>query len=287
MVEQFGTYALSPGREAVRQLAGRCDRRSRGLGSALRKLAVVGRAEPFDIEPRPGYRMRLWPSQNHHDKRVFLDAGFSAEGDAASHFHRIAAAAEGETFHVVDVGANVGVTALLAATAAQAAGKTLSLLAIEPHPALAERLAFNLSASGVAARIEAVAVSDDEGVARLASRTWNLGQSQIGGPSGVEVPVRRLAALIGEAGFSRIDLMKVDVEGHEARALKPYFATVERALWPATLMVETDFDADGAVERFLTGLGYHVTFRGGADIVLALGPAPQREETGASQRQDA
>jgi hypothetical protein len=53
------------------------------------------------------------------------------------------------------------------------------------------------------------------------------------------IAVRPLADILLEQNVSRVDVIKVDVEGYEDRALLPYFDHAPREGWPRTILIET------------------------------------------------
>ena len=49
---------------------------------------------------------------------------------------------------------------------------------------------------------------------------------------------KALAPLLAEEGFSRVDAMRIDVEGAEDIILEPFFACVPEEAWPRILILE-------------------------------------------------
>ncbi len=117
----------------------------------------------------------------------------------------------------VDVGANIGYYSILLSRRFQ------RIYAIEPHPKTAECLYSNLIRNHLQDRhkIERVAVSDYEGEAELFlswhSSVHSLFPKQMDRGS-VKVRVTTLDSLLDE--FTRIDLIKIDVEGAEWEVLR-------------------------------------------------------------------
>ena len=117
--------------------------------------------------------------------------------------------------------------------------------AIEPNGALLDRLAFNLDLARRAGRIAPdvavtavpVALSDYDRPRPSGGRPERrlAGSS---GTSGDPVSVQRLETMLAEQGIKRIDLLKIDVEGHEDRVLLPFFSAAPRKLWPRTIIIE-------------------------------------------------
>lgn len=124
----------------------------------------------------------------------------------------------------VDLGANIGYMTGLLAVRCGPAGR---VLAVEPNPLVLPRLRGNVArvtvASGAArVAVHPVAASDRAGTARLACPASFEGNNGVGylttelGGGQTEVPTARLDDLVGEP----VQVMKVDVEGHEATALR-------------------------------------------------------------------
>lgn len=127
----------------------------------------------------------------------------------------------GMTF--LDVGANVGYFSLLAASLV---GKTGRVYAVEPSPYAHRRLEDTVRANGLSQlRVCPIGLSAGAGVLNLYLPPEADGfhsptmSGDFGGPV-VEVPVRRLDDSLDEWGVETVDLMKLDVEGHEPRVLE-------------------------------------------------------------------
>lgn len=124
---------------------------------------------------------------------------------------------------VWDIGANFG---LYAVAAARKAGSSGRIYAAEPSPRAAALLRQNVSNNSGAAPIcifpNAIADFDGNAVFHEAQETAFSGLSDTHRSaisSLVPVEVRRLDALWNETGRHPIDLIKIDVEGHEADVL--------------------------------------------------------------------
>jgi FkbM family methyltransferase len=123
---------------------------------------------------------------------------------------------------VIDVGASVGVFALLAERSGAA-----RVLALEPHPENAAFLARNLAANR-ANRVEVVqcALADRAGTARLhvaakgvAHRLFDRDEDGATLAEFLEVPADTLSGLCRTHGIGRIDFLKLDCEGAEGLIL--------------------------------------------------------------------
>ena len=115
---------------------------------------------------------------------------------------------------VVDVGANVGLVTLTAATLVGAAGR---VVAVEPHPRTFEYLRDNVRLNRLAdiVRLHCVALAEREGRRRIVEFPRDDSQNRMasGDHGGIEVAVETLDRLLT---FDRsIALLKIDVEGYE------------------------------------------------------------------------
>jgi FkbM family methyltransferase len=167
---------------------------------------------------------------------------------------------------VIDVGANLGEWTVPFARKVGAAGR---VLAIEPAPRSAAALESTLAANALA-QVEIIrcAIGDRDGTAQLAmpvvtSARADTGTARIGsicaGHDALRVPLRRLDSLAAERDLARLDLIKIDVEGHERRVLDGATASLDRHR--PTLVVETGHEAEGdrtAIHDRLAGLGYRM-----------------------------
>jgi FkbM family methyltransferase len=140
----------------------------------------------------------------------------------------------------VDIGANVGTYAL---TLANKVGKSGTVIAVEPHPVAHARLAFNRAASGLAqVKLLAAAAGAENGELLMETDSANLGASHVAsGASGghtFRVPAFTLQQILSDAGVSKMDALKIDVEGFEDRVLTCFFAQAPQTLWPRAVVIE-------------------------------------------------
>jgi FkbM family methyltransferase len=114
----------------------------------------------------------------------------------------------------VDVGAHQGETALrlLGAFAG------VQVHAFEPMPESFRHLEAAVDGQGV--RCVNAAVGEASGVLTMAEGVSSQHSGVHGAGPRIEVPVTTLDAYAAEAGLETVDLLKVDVEGHEAEVLR-------------------------------------------------------------------
>lgn len=133
---------------------------------------------------------------------------------------------------VFDVGANVGIYTILSAAGV---GPTGHVYAFEPVPDVRQILLDNLSRAGAAnVTIAGTAVSDAPGEVELfvneETALTSIGRTGRGKIVAVRrVPVCTLDAYASDRGVSRIDLLKIDVEGFEGHVLRGAEGLLERS----------------------------------------------------------
>lgn len=155
--------------------------------------------------------------------------------------------------HVLDVGANIGYASCLVLTHIAES----RVIAVEPQPPVAELLRTNLGQFAADRwRVEQAALSDRAGEGHMRIAAGNSGGSALA-DSGVAVPVRDADAFLG--GLERLDLMKVDIEGHEETLFRAGAKQLER-LQPRAILFE-----DGAHRRGPEGWIDEILDRAGYD----------------------
>ncbi|WLW52678.1 FkbM family methyltransferase [Streptomyces sp. YU58] len=122
---------------------------------------------------------------------------------------------------IADVGAHVGYFSLIAALAAPKA----TVHAFEPVDQVHARLSVNVRSNGVQnVRLHQAGVSDQPGWAdisvRFAGNLLSTGSTLEGAAADAELKRIRLLTLDDVFAETRVDLVKIDVEGHEMSVLK-------------------------------------------------------------------
>lgn len=164
---------------------------------------------------------------------------------------------------VLDVGANIGFYTLESAAAVGATGRVLSIEAAPTHlTALNHNVAMNKLQN---VSVIGCAVGDAPGRAVLTRpRGDNLGMFTLGaveGDEGYDVEISTIDALLDAQGIQSLDLVKMDIEGSEFRALRGAARTLER-FRPAILIELNDValrrcgSSPQAVNALLREIGY-------------------------------
>jgi FkbM family methyltransferase len=133
---------------------------------------------------------------------------------------------------------------------------------IEPQPALAAMLRAERSA-----QVFAVACSSPENAGRtlplhVAGPLSSLDRARMAPGAApetvIEVPIRTLDSVLEEAGApAGVDLLSIDVEGHELEVLRGF----DVARWRPRLILLEDHVGDLAKHRALKAMGYRIIRR--------------------------
>lgn len=235
----------------------------RQLALIFRKLALLLGRQPVDIAIG-NIRLRSYLNDNVSERKfIFLPWLYDqAERDfIAEHLP-----ADGV---FVDIGANVGIYSLWACQFLSAKG---TVLAVEPNPAVFERLKFNLAANQVTrtdwpkVRAMECAVGDRDDMVDLNLDLTNLGGSSLVSHSGssekISVQSRPLLTLLSICGINRIDILKIDIEGAEDIALIPFLEAAGDHLLPQFIIIENSENLwRSDLTAMINNRGYEVEFR--------------------------
>lgn len=147
----------------------------------------------------------------------------------------------------IDIGANMALYSFSIAAAFKNFNNT-RILAIEPHPIISRRLAYNLSLNpdlpiepiiaGLGAR---------DGVMKMVMPDNNLGESRLLSDGEIasgevnEIQVKTLLGRLTEKNIDRLDGMKIDIEGHEEAVLIPFLEQAPEDLLPRLIVIENNY----------------------------------------------
>ena len=229
----FGAFAPNAAQAAIIALAQRSRLKRGAFRPMLSRLVNLLRAGPLDVQYQ-GASFRFYHQASATERGALFNPDYNLEELDFLRAHTPV----GGIF--VDVGANVGTYAMPLARHVGAGGK---VIAVEPHPVTHARLAFNNSASGYTqVRLVAAAAGPADGDLMIETDGDNLGASHIvsGKASGkaIKVASLQLQRILEEAGVSRVDALKIDVEGFEDRVLTGFFRQAPPALWPHAVVIE-------------------------------------------------
>ncbi len=187
-------------------------------------------------EREVSYRGLRWichPKDNSVERSLWLKQATEEEAEVDWLIARL-----GPGKILCDIGANCGVYALTARSASGA-----RVIAIEPNPKMRDRLAANMALNNLdGISVVAAAVGDAPGRLKLAMGSrWDFGQASLidrPNSAGIEVDVRPLSDILREQGVTRVDAVKIDVEGFEDKALGGYLRDAAEDDLPSSMVIE-------------------------------------------------
>lgn len=250
----FGTFAPTAAQSAIITLAHRSRLKRGAFRPWLSRLVNLMRGGPVDVQYQ-GAAFRFHHQASATERGALFNPDYNVEELEFLRRH----IPEGGVF--VDVGANVGTYALVLASHVGANGM---VIAIEPHPVIFARLAFNAAASAVPqARLVAAAAGPEDGELLIETDGDNLGHSHIvtsrASAHAIKVPSLRLVRILNEAGAGKVDALKIDVEGFEDRVLTGFFNEASPSLWPRVVVIEhlsrDEWQNDCLADMVATGYG--------------------------------
>jgi FkbM family methyltransferase len=187
----------------------------------------------LDVTIRDGIHLRVDPN-DLIGRTVFVNGLW--EAPIATHFANHIQPGD----YVLDIGANLGQFSLLAAVRAGATGK---VFAVEASPVMASRLRQNISLNGFrnVEVIEAAAWNTAGTLLLTSGQPGNRGMAKVVGEGVTEqvTPVRavRLEDVLAGLGCPRVDVVKIDIEGAELKALQGLSHIIEHS-WPRQIYCE-------------------------------------------------
>ncbi len=233
---------------------------------------------PFDVTA-DGVGLRAYPFENYCD-RIALGRGHLPEIPE----RRLIGPLLRPGMVFVDIGANIGTYSLFVA---EQCSDNARIVSFEPHPRTFAKLSYNIRANGYSS-IEPIneGVGSERGQLRLhTSGGTNIGTASIlaeaiDSKHHVEIKVAPLCETLAQRNIERIDLLKIDIEGFEDRALLPFMANDNKSRWPAAVLIETvlrqHWQADCVAE--LTERGYTIAGDTGENLLM-LHPMTEKLES--------
>ena len=143
------------------------------------------------------------------------------------------------------------------------------IIAIEPNPIVLDRFTRNIKLNGFDRKIKTF----QTGVgAKRASMDLRLSHIDMGSSSivnsklnsdKIKIKIIPLSELLKKEDITRVDVLKIDVEGFEDRVLFPYFRTLDKNLYPRLILMEDSSQKNWEQNIFewLLANGYRVLTR--------------------------
>jgi FkbM family methyltransferase len=145
---------------------------------------------------------------------------------------------------LLDIGANVGyVSACFLAKIPNSRA-----VSVEPQPHLVDILRQNLLQFG--GLVYPYAISDRDGEAFFATDPANSGEGHLS-DEGTKIEIRSADSLFRDTNLTKLDLVKIDVEGHEEQVISSCLSHFER-LKPRAILFEDSARKAPVIRRMLS-----------------------------------
>ncbi|RLI43611.1 hypothetical protein DRO59_00440 [Candidatus Bathyarchaeota archaeon] len=184
--------------------------------------------------------------------KYVVDKGskFIVEESYEPFMRRVVKLQAGDVF--VDVGAHVGKYSFYAA---KQVGDSGLVIAIEPHPKNVENLKKGIELNGFRnIRVVQKACSDHSGKAFLLEYELSARYELTDKLTRMIVEVATLDCIVQSFGVNKVDMVKIDVNGHEYHVLEGAVSMLES--YRPTILIEASLENKQRIFSFLEKLGY-------------------------------
>jgi FkbM family methyltransferase len=182
-------------------------------------------------------------------------------------------------FVFIDIGANNGFYSQMILSQMNS-NKRGTVISIEPNPLMCDRIRenaelLNIEGFKVGNYIKiincAVGESKKETFLDFSS---GYGQAHINEDcnEGIPVKISPLTDILNSQNISRIDALKIDVEGYEVESLRPFFEAAATELLPKKIVIEythsNKWDDKDFIDRLVSKYDYHIKGRTNGNVLL-------------------
>lgn len=228
-------------------------------------LTTTNKENPIDVIYH-NVKFRLYPYNNTIESKIFISSRLRErkELDVISGFIK-----NGGTF--LDIGANVGYYSLMAAKL----GAT-TIIGVEPNPIVLDRFKANINFNGFDKKIKTfqIGIGPKKDTMELGLSHIDMGSSSVVNKKlnsdKIKIKIIPLSELLAEEGISSVDVLKIDIEGFEDRALFPYFENLDKKFYPKLILMEDSSQTDWErnILEWLLANGYRVLARTRGNVLI-------------------
>lgn len=233
-----------------------------------RILTRINKDNPIDITYHD-IKFRLYPHNNTIESKILVSSRLreGKELEIISGFIK-----NGGVF--LDIGANVGYYSLMAAKL----GAT-KIISVEPNPIVLDRFKRNIKFNRFDRKIKTfqIGIGAKKSTMELQLSHIDMGSSSIINSKlnsdKILIKIIPLSELLKKEGITKVDVLKIDIEGFEDRALFPYFETLDKNLYPRLILMEDSSQTDWERNIFdwLLANGYKVLARTRGNTLITTG----------------
>ena len=232
-------------------------------------LSNIKRGQLIDTE-KYGINFRLNIQNNTTDRKI-LTTSKLYEKCELDFLSEVLHSSDNQTCFI-DIGANTGYYSLILAKRG-----FHRLIAVEPNSVTLKLLTANIELNQWTEKIHVVSKAVGSGEKATLFSTNNLGTASLvtdssGKKNGTEVDTVSLLDIVVAQKLSKVDALKIDIEGYEDQALMPFFNDAPKTLWPCRIVCENchrKYWKEDLLGRLIE-LGYTVRMEKGANTLLEL-----------------
>lgn len=237
-IQPFGSMSLFFPFTKIRKkaLEKAADGNKKSFYSQINRTAAKFLRQAYDIEWE-GLKLRVYPRENFKDKTLF-NIGIHSEHQDLAYLKKLY---EGQILTVVDIGGNVGTNTLFLW---KVLAKESTILSYEPSPDTFMKLVTNIDFNQ-ATNVTAVNL----GIGEKRDHMWlyqinkkNVGQNTLvptkESTTKTKIEIVPLAEDLETRHISQVDILKIDIEGYEDRALNTYLRSCDKSSLPKHIMIE-------------------------------------------------
>jgi FkbM family methyltransferase len=228
-------------------------------------LTTRNKENPIDVLYH-NVKFRLYPYNNTIESKIFISSRLRErkELDVISGFVK-----NGGTF--LDIGANVGYYSLMAAKLG-----ANTIIGVEPNPIVLDRFKANINFNGFDKKIKTfmIGIGPKKDTMELCLSHIDMGSSSVVNkklnPDKIKIKIIPLSELLEQEGISSVDVLKIDIEGFEDRALFPYFENLDKKFYPKLILMEDSSQTDWErnILEWLLANGYRVLARTRGNVLI-------------------
>ena len=227
--DKFGTFSPTLLQKFLILIAKKSFFKRGHLRRLIAYLTYAGRKKPLDIFFREcAYRL-------HYERRNHIQDGLLVNPQYNYDDIEFLLKGSDKNSNFIDIGANIG---LYCQPLARNSPKG-QVIAIDANPTIIKQLEFNIKASNLN-NIKTIfsAVSNKTGFGSLNIRNDDDAIVALNEKINDGIPVTTLRKLLDENKIKNIYGLKIDVEGHEDRALAPFLLSAKKHQLPHKIVIE-------------------------------------------------
>lgn len=241
-----------------------------GRGSFKFFLATCWRNKNQDLPVDLNYhdlKLRLFPNNNSIESKILFSSKVREKVELK---YMKSYLKNGGIF--VDIGANIGYYSLMAAKFG-----AKKVVAAEPNPTIYSRFLKLIELNNFKKIIHAykTGIGKNKDTLELTICPHDMGSSSVCNSKivghKVNIPIAPLSDLMDKENIDKIDVLKIDIEGMEDKALFPYLQNIQKENFPKMIIIEDNQDIwEKNILEWMLSNGYQIKDKTRGNYILVL-----------------